>query len=90
MNNSYSVWLSQENAPEIDYECLTDLITDPTVSWKQITGQAGYLYERAKYIADGFRKGSWIRVIFEPNGRGILTAFPLDARDGERFAFPPK
>jgi hypothetical protein len=90
MSASYSIWSSQEIASGIDFECLTDLITDPTVPWKQITGQAGYLYERAKYIADGFRHGTWIRVIFEPNGRGILTAFPLDARDGERFAFPPK
>jgi hypothetical protein len=73
---------------EINEE-LIDIITDPGVPWKQITGQGHWRYNRTKYFADGFRDGKWIRVVFEDNFRGILAAYPLDSRDGEQYAHTP-
>lgn len=58
---------------------VNEIATDPDVSWNQITLQNRLvLSERQKFIADDMREGRKVRVILEPNGRGILTAYLLD------------
>lgn len=76
------------NDDELD-RIILDLVTDPELPWKQITGQRGFLVGRPKFMVDGFRNHTWIRVIIEPGGRGVLAAFPLNAVDGERYTHPP-
>ena len=66
-------------------EIALDIITDPKVQWQQITGKSGWPFERDKYIADGYRNGKKLRVVFEPElmqyeGRGVLSILDLDAR----------
>ena len=58
---------------------VNEIATDPKVPWKQISLQDRLiLLERRKFIAEDVREGRKIRVILEPNDRGILTAYPLD------------
>jgi hypothetical protein len=85
---SSSQFKSELNS-NIDLELVMDIVTDPTITWKQFTGMNIIPYGRDKFFADVFRNNNWIRVVFEPNGRGILTAFLLDSRDGEQYAHPP-
>lgn len=62
--------------------CTTsDLATDPALQWQQITGRAGAEFTRAgdpvRYAVEGIRDGVKIRVILEPGGEGIITAYPV-------------
>ena len=50
-----------------------EIITNPHIRWRQITGQDGILCRPFKYIADGEVEGKKIRVVFEPEDRGILA-----------------
>jgi hypothetical protein len=60
-------------------ENVTDIATNPNSRWIQITGQDFPLCHRPhKFIADGQCEGKQIRVVLEPEGRGILTAYLLD------------
>jgi len=58
----------------------SDVATDPDLSWVQQTGRAGAEFTRAgdpvRYAVDGTRDGVPMRVIVEPGGEGIITAFP--------------
>jgi hypothetical protein len=89
MEDSCSSQFFQGIVSTVDFESITDIVTDPSIPWKQVTGKQYIPYKRIKYVVEGFRKGTWIRVVIEPDGRGVLTAFFLDAKDGEQYAHPP-
>ena len=59
---------------------VSDVATDPNSTWTQQTGPAGSLYTRAgdpaRFAATGDRGGVPIKVIVEPAGEGIITAYP--------------
>jgi RHS repeat-associated protein len=58
---------------------VSDIATDPNISWVHQTGNGG-LFTRAgnpaRFAAEGVRDGVSIKVIIEPAGEGIITAFP--------------
>ncbi|MCP4308389.1 MAG: EndoU domain-containing protein [bacterium] len=60
---------------------VSDIATDPSLSWIQQTGKPGAAFTRAgdpvRFYVDGVRDGVTIRVIVEPGGEGIITAFPI-------------
>ena len=60
---------------------VSDIATDPTPQWQQLTGRAGAEFTRAgdpvRYAVEGIRDGVKIRVILEPGGEGIITAYPV-------------
>lgn len=60
---------------------VSDIATDPSLRWIQQTGKPGASFTKAgdpvRYYVDGVRGGVDIRVILEPGGEGIITAFPL-------------
>jgi len=60
---------------------VSDIATDPSLRWIQQTGKPGAAFTKAgdpvRYYVDGVRGGVDIRVILEPGGEGIVTAFPL-------------
>ena len=55
-----------------------EITTNPQIRWCQITGQNGLLCRPFKYIADGEVEGRKVRVVFEPEDRGILTVYPIN------------
>ena len=59
---------------------VSDLATDPTATWIQLTGKAGSdsttSGKPVRWAVDGVRDGLSIRVIVEPRGEGIITAYP--------------
>jgi hypothetical protein len=59
---------------------VSDIATDPTLQWVQQTGKAGSLFTKAgaptRFYVTGVRDGVGIKVIVEPAGEGIITAFP--------------
>jgi hypothetical protein len=66
------------------FQCVLSVVNDPRSSWKQITGKKKFFFRPVKFLVDGECAGRKIRVVIEPksneflNGRGILTAYPLD------------
>jgi hypothetical protein len=60
---------------------VSDIATDPRLRWIQQTGKPGALFTKngdpVRYFVDGVRDGTAIRVIVEPGGEGIITAFPV-------------
>ena len=60
---------------------VSDIATDPTLQWVQQTGRAGSLFTGAgapaRFFVTGVRDGIGIKVILEPAGEGIITAFPF-------------
>lgn len=60
---------------------ISDIATDPSLTWVQQTGRAGADYTRlgdpVRYRVDGIRDGVKIRVVVEPSGEGIITGYPL-------------
>ncbi|MEK8020925.1 MAG: RHS repeat-associated core domain-containing protein, partial [Candidatus Parabeggiatoa sp.] len=60
---------------------VSDVATSPNSTWKQQTGANGSMYTKAgnpsKFVVEGVSDGIKIRVIVEPAGRGIVTAFPI-------------
>lgn len=60
---------------------VSDVATDPSIKWVQPTGKAGATHTKngapVRFRADGWREGVNIRVIIEPGGEGIITAFPF-------------
>jgi hypothetical protein len=60
---------------------VSDIATDPSLRWIQQTGKPGALFTKngdpVRYFVDGVRDGTAIRVIVEPGGEGIITAFPV-------------
>lgn len=59
---------------------VSDVATDPNLQWIQQTGKPGADFTRVgdpvRYYVDGVREGVDMRVILEPGGEGIITAFP--------------
>lgn len=60
---------------------VSDIATDPALTWVQQTGNAGSLFTKAgapaRFFVTGAREGVGIKVILEPAGEGIITAFPI-------------
>ena len=60
---------------------VSDIATDPNAQWKQQTGPAGMLFTKkgtpSRFEAVATREGVSIKVIVEPAGRGIISAFPI-------------
>ncbi|UYN84873.1 MAG: EndoU domain-containing protein [Microcella sp.] len=60
---------------------ISDVATDPTLNWVQQTGRLGSEFTRngdpVRFAVDGMRGGVMIRVVIEPRGVGIVTAFPI-------------
>jgi len=77
MSLSYRKNFPNDWSEEKILECITEITTDPKISWKQITGQIGFLLRPYKYLVDGVWEGRKIRIILEPDERGILTAYLL-------------
>ncbi|MCW3111006.1 MAG: Rhs family protein [Segetibacter sp.] len=61
-------------------EYVSDIATDPKISWKQIRGKIGEQITKRglpiRYQAIDSREGVNIKVIIEPFGEGIITAYP--------------
>jgi len=59
---------------------VSDLATDASASWTQLTGKTGADYTASgkpvRWAVEGIRGGVPIRVIVEPRGEGIITAYP--------------
>nr|WP_233170719.1 EndoU domain-containing protein [Herbaspirillum sp. ASV7] len=59
---------------------VSDLATDPSASWTQITGKAGADFTASgkpvRWAVEGVKDGVQIRAIVEPRGEGIITAYP--------------
>ncbi len=59
---------------------VSDIATDPALQWVQQTGKAGSLFTKAgapaRFYVIGVRDGVGVKVIVEPAGEGIITAFP--------------
>jgi RHS repeat-associated protein len=60
---------------------VSDIATDPNLKWIQQTGKPGAQFTKkgdpVRFYVDGVRDGTTIRVVIEPGGEGIITAFPL-------------
>lgn len=61
-------------------ECAWEISTDPKNRWQQITGQNTYFPSPHKFLVDGSYSGQMIRIILEPDDRGILAVYPLRER----------
>ncbi len=61
-------------SPEKIMHNISDIATDPGIHWKQQAPKHPDQFIR--YRADGLRDGVNIRVIIEPEGEGIITAYP--------------
>jgi Bacterial EndoU nuclease len=61
---------------------ISEVIQDPNSIWFQQDGTAGAKYTKkgkpVKWQIDGTRDSVNIRVIVEPDGRGVITAFPTN------------
>lgn len=72
-----SRWTDEQT---MDY--IKDVVKAPTSRWTQQTGKPGAEYTKSgnpvRYQVEGTRDGVNIKVIFEPNGEGIVTAFPTN------------
>ncbi|GLZ86015.1 hypothetical protein Pres01_20660 [Metapseudomonas resinovorans] len=59
---------------------VSDLATDPKASWTQLTGKPGAQFttkgKPVRWAVEGVRDGVSIRVIVEPHGEGVITAYP--------------
>ena len=60
---------------------VSDIATDPSLTWKQITGKPGSTVTKSgkpvRFEVIGEREGVKIKVILEPGGEGIITAHPV-------------
>jgi hypothetical protein len=60
---------------------VSDIATDPSLTWIQQTGRAGAAFTRGgapvRYTVEGVRDGVKIRVVLQPGGEGIITGFPI-------------
>lgn len=61
---------------------ISEVIQDPNSKWVQETGKPGAKYTSAgkpvRWRIEGTRDSVNIMVIVEPDGRGIITAFPTN------------
>jgi len=61
---------------------ILEVIQDPNSQWVQRTGKPGIKYtisgQPVRWQIEGTRDSVNIKVIVEPDGRGIITAFPTN------------
>ena len=66
---------------ELTLNHVSGIATDPNFTWIQQTGKPGASFTRngdpVRFYVEGVRDGVTIRVIIEPGGEGIITAFPI-------------
>ncbi len=59
---------------------VSDLATDSTATWTQLSGKPGADFTASgkpvRWAVEGTRDGVPVRVIVEPRGEGIITAYP--------------
>uniref|UniRef100_UPI000A67F85A EndoU domain-containing protein n=1 Tax=Histophilus somni TaxID=731 RepID=UPI000A67F85A len=62
-------------------DVISNIATDPNLEWVQQTGTKGSLYTKkgvpSRFKVEGVVDGVRIRVIVEPMGNGVITAFPI-------------
>lgn len=60
---------------------VSDIATDPTLQWVQQTGTPGAMFTKAgkptRWYVIGERGGVKVKVVLEPAGEGIITAYPV-------------
>ncbi|HVZ75616.1 MAG TPA: LamG-like jellyroll fold domain-containing protein [Polyangia bacterium] len=60
---------------------VSDVATDPALTWVQQFGKAGSFFTKAgdpaRFVVTGVREGVQIKVVIEPMGEGIITAHPF-------------
>jgi filamentous hemagglutinin len=60
---------------------ISDVATDPSLQWTQISGRAGAEFTNAgrpvRFAVTGVRDGVNIKVILEPGGEGIVSGYPV-------------
>jgi hypothetical protein len=61
---------------------IADIVTDPNSIWSQQTGSNGSLYTRSgrpsRWNVTGHRDNIDVKIVIEPAGEGIITAFPTN------------
>ena len=58
-------------------DCVSQIVSDPKVKRIPITGKDDWIYGlRRKYILDSSCCGLNIRIVLEPEDRGVLAAYP--------------
>ncbi|MDX3004417.1 EndoU domain-containing protein [Kribbella solani] len=76
-----NTWFPKDWSDDKIINAVSDIATDPSLTWVQQTGRAGADFTRAgapvRYTVEGVRGGVKIRVVLEPGGEGIITGFPL-------------
>jgi hypothetical protein len=66
------------SGPKILHE-VSDIVTDPNVTFTRPDGQTGLYYNSgkpARFVGYGVRDGVRIKVVYEPAGEGVITAYP--------------
>jgi hypothetical protein len=75
-------------------KCVSQIVNEHNVVHVRITGKSDWIPRmRRKFILDSYYCGLNIRVILEPEGRGVLAAYPYipeqkTAADDERYPCP--
>jgi len=68
--------------PEQIMHNVSDVATDPNLEWHQQFGRPGADFTRlgrpVRFWVEGVRDGWNLRVIVEPSGEGLITAWPPD------------
>ena len=63
---------------------IEDVTSNPSSKWEQLTGKPGATHTRkgepVRWSAEGTRNGLKIRVIVEPDGEGVISAYPPDIK----------
>ena len=76
-----NTWFPQGWSDDKIMHSISDIATDPSLTWVQQTGRAGAAFTRGgapvRYTVEGVRDGVKIRVVLEPGGEGIITGFPI-------------
>ncbi|WP_147572881.1 DUF6531 domain-containing protein [Cellulomonas massiliensis] len=74
-------WFPQSWSDDEIMHAVSDVATDPSITWIQQSGVAGAEFTKkgkpVRFIAEGVRNGVNMRVAIEPGGEGIITAFPI-------------
>lgn len=84
MNLTYRRHFPSDWSDEKILQYVTSIVNDSESSWKQITGKSSWFFRPPKFLVEGRCAGVKIRVVVEPesndflNGRGVLTAYPID------------
>jgi RHS repeat-associated protein len=76
-----NTWFPKGWSDDTIMHSISDITTDPSLTWVQQTGRAGAAFTRGgapvRYTVEGVRDGVKIRVVLEPGGEGIITGFPI-------------